>query len=292
MKIHKIIDCLKKQYGALFILPSFLGVGTFFLVPILIVMYYSCLDNTISKEFVFMDNYIMLLSNNAFKLAVKNTVLFTGISVPLLVVISLLTAIAIDKVCFGKRLYNYLLLSTMIIPIASVALIWKIFFDSNGVMNTILEHFGFQMVDWLKSDWGLFIAILLFLWKNVGYTMVLFIAALKSVPSNLIEAAKIDGAGESKIFFRIKIPYLLPTILFAVIISVIASFKVFREVYILTGDYPYETMYLLQHFMNNAFINLDYQKLGAAAVLMCIVISLIILVLFKIDDVVGRDLEG
>lgn len=292
MKIHNFKKVLRDKEGNIFMLPSILGVICFFVIPFIIILWYSCLDDPINKNFVFIDNYITLFKNNAFKLAVKNTFLFTGISVPLLMTLSLVIALLIDKINFGRKLFNSFLLSTLVIPVASIALVWKTIFHNNGVLNNIFETFGFQTIDWLKSDWGILVAILLFLWKNIGYIMVLFIAALKSIPKQIIEAAQIDGASSTRIFFRIKLAYLSPTILFGLIISIINSFKVFREVYILTGDYPYENLYLLQHFINNTFRSLDYQKLSAAAVLMCLFISLIILLLFKVDSVLGRDLEG
>ena len=107
----------------------------------------------------------------------------------------------------------------------------------------------------------------------------------------ITEAAQLDGAGAMKTFFRIKLPYLSSSILFVTILSVINSFKVFREVYLLTGDYPYDSLYLLQHFMNNMFKSLDYQRLSAAAILMVIVMIVIIGILFLIDRKLEKDIE-
>ena len=101
----------------------------------------------------------------------------------------------------------------------------------------------------------------------------------------------LDGAGPVRVFYRIKLPYISSTILFVTILSLINSFKIFREVYLMTGNYPYDTLYMLQHFMNNTFKNLDYQKLSAAAILMCAVMIVLIGVLFLIEDKVGRDVE-
>ena len=101
-----------------------------------------------------------------------------------------------------------------------------------------------------------------------------------------------EGAGELYKFFGIKLRYLSPTVLFVTILSLINSFKVFREVYLLAGDYPYESLYMLQHFMNNTFRTLDYQKLSAAAVIMALVMVVVIWVLFKVEDWFGKDVEG
>ena len=104
--------------------------------------------------------------------------------------------------------------------------------------------------------------------------------------------ADVEGASPAHKFFNIKLRYLSPTVLFVTILSVINSFKVFREVYLLVGKYPYEKIYMLQHFMNNTFDSLDYQKLSAAAVLMALVMVVLIALLFKAEDIFGKDVEG
>ena len=131
----------------------------------------------------------------------------------------------------------------------------------------------------------------MFLWKNLGYNMILFMAALAGIPKDILEVAELEGAGRIYQFFHIKLRYLSPTIVFVLILSMINSFKIFREVYLLTGDYPYDKLYMLQHFMNNTFLSLDYQKLSSAAILICIAMILIIGALFLIDRRLGGDIE-
>lgn len=121
--------------------------------------------------------------------------------------------------------------------------------------------------------------------------MILFMAALSNIPRELLETADVEGAGPVRKFFYIKIRYLSPTLLFVTILSLINSFKVFREIYLLTGDYPYGNLYMLQHFMNNIFRSLDYQRLAAAAVVMTIAMVIIILVLFITENRFGKDVE-
>ena len=122
--------------------------------------------------------------------------------------------------------------------------------------------------------------------------MVLFAAALNNIPKDILEAASIDGAGAFYKFFRISLRFLSPTILFVTVLSLINSFKVFREVYLLAGEYPLEGLYMLQHFINNTFGRLEYEKLSSAAVLMSLVMIAIIGVLFLIDRRVGKDVEN
>ena len=145
----------------------------------------------------------------------------------------------------------------------------------------------------LLAEDGMVVIVLLFLWKNLGYNMILFMAALNNIPKELLEVAEVEGASKVYQFFHIKLRYLSPTVLFVTILSIINSFKVFREIYLLSGDYPYEGLYMLQHFMNNMYNkNLDYQRLSASAIMLAIVIIALIALLFAIENYFGKDVEG
>lgn len=275
-----------------FLSPSFLGVAVFFIVPFCVVVYYSVIDGVGSRNFVFLDNFIKLFHNSAFLLAAKNTLTFSAAAVPLAVVLSIVLALMLEARIPGKSQFRTFFLSPMMVPVASVVLIWQVLFNYNGTVNEFLLLFGADKIDWLQSEHSQIVVILLFLWKNLGYFMILFMAGLANIPRELLEVADVEGASELYKFFSIKLRYLSPTVLFVTILSLINSFKVFREVYLLTGDYPYETLYMLQHFMNNTFNSLDYQKLSAAAVVMAIVMVIIIALLFKAEDWFGKDVEG
>ena len=146
-------------------------------------------------------------------------------------------------------------------------------------------------IDWLKSNYGPVVIILLFLWKNLGYNMILFMSGLSSVPKDQIEVARLESATESQIFWMIKLRYLSSTIMFVIIMSLINSFKVFREVYLLAGNYPFDSLYTMQHYMNNTFQSLDYQKLSSAAIIMAAFMMVVIGILLLLEDWFGRDLE-
>ena len=275
-----------------FLSPSLLGVGVFFILPFGVVVYYSMIDGVGTRNFVFLDNFTKLLSNSAFLMAAKNTLLFSALAVPLAVVLSLALAVMLEARIPGKSMFRTFFLSPMMVPVASVVLIWQVLFNYNGSVNEWIMALGGGRIDWLQSDANIYVVVLLFLWKNLGYFMILFMAGLANIPKELLEVADVEGATEHYKFFAIKLRYLSPTVLFVTILSLINSFKVFREVYLLTGDYPYESLYMLQHFMNNTFRSLDYQKLSAAAVVMALVMVVIIALLFKIEDAFGKDVEG
>ena len=275
-----------------FLSPSVLGVAVFFVVPFGVVVYYSLIDGVGSRNFVFLDNFTKLLQNSAFRMAAKNTLQFSVVAVPLAVILAIVLALMLEARIPMKSQFRTFFLSPMMVPVASIVLIWQVLFNYNGTVNEFLMLFGADKIDWLQSDHCQIVVILLFLWKNLGYNMILFMAGLANIPKDLLEVADVEGASETYKFFAIKLRYLSPTVLFVLILSLINSFKVFREVYLLTGDYPYENLYMLQHFMNNTFRSLDYQKLSAAAVIMAIVMVVLIALLFRIEDWFGKDVEG
>ena len=281
-----------KLSSGLFIAPSFLGVLLFFVLPFVQVIQYSLVDNPISKNFVHFNNFTDVMHNGAFQRAVHNTISFSVVAVPLAVILSLLLAIVLESKLPFRSQFRTFFLSPMMVPVASIVLIWQVLFHYNGAVNDMLAHVGIDKIDWMKSEYSQVVIVILFLWKNLGYNMILFMAALASVPRDILEVARLESASPLQVFFHIKIRYLSSTIVFVTIMSLINSFKVFREVYLLTGDYPYDSIYMLQHFMNNKFKSLDYQTLSAAAVLMALVMVVIIGILLFAEDRFGKDVEG
>ncbi len=288
---HEKLSWKRRRVLGLFLTPSFLGVMTFFVLPFFVVFFYSVVDNPISKRFVFFDNFVTVFQNNAFQQAAWNTFRFSVIAVPLAVILSLLLALMLDKKIPFASQFRTAFLSPMMVPVASVVLIFRVLFDFNGAVNVLLGIFDIAKIDWFKSDYAPIVVVLLFLWKNLGYNMILFMAALGTVPKEALEVAALETTSQWKIFYYIKIRYLSPTFLFVTIMSLISSFKIFREVYLLTGDYPYESLYTLQNYMNNMFRQLDYQKLSAAAIIMAIVMIIIIAALYIVENWFGKDME-
>ena len=274
-----------------YLTPSLLGVLLFFFGPMLIVLVQSFQRSATNSEFVGVDNYVHVWNNQAFQSAAKNTLIFAGLAVPLAVLLSLLLALLLSSKIPGKSVFRSIMLNPMMVPVASIVLIWQVMFSYNGALNTYMGWFGIDKIDWMKSNWSRLVILILFLWKNLGYNMVLFISAISAVPAEQLESAKMDGAHAVRRFFSIKLPYLWPTIFFVGIMSLINSFKIFREVYLLTGDYPVNALYMLQHFMNNMFSHLDNAKLTAAAIIMCIAMIIIVGALFIAENRLGRDTE-
>jgi multiple sugar transport system permease protein len=281
-----------KKHSVLYMLPSLLGVLLFFLLPFAVVIYYALVDNPINHKFVGFENFVRIIQNSSFQQAAKNTATFSLVAVPLAVILSLVMALILEENIPMKSQFRTFFLSPMMVPVASIVLIWQVLFDYNGAINEFIKGLGGNSIDWFKSSYSQIVIVILFLWKNLGYNMILFMSALNAIPRDVLEVATLESASEFQKFWYIKLRYLSSTILFVAILSLINSFKVFREVYLLTGDYPYDSLYMLQHFMNNTFKSLDYQKLSAAAIIMGIVMCVVIGCLFFAEDRYGKDVEG
>lgn len=278
----------KNKTALIFIAPSISGFAVFFLIPFLIAVYYSLVDNPISGNFVGLSNYTDLLSNQVFLKAISNSIIFTVISVPLNILLSLGIALILNKNIYCRNFIRMSFIAPLVIPIASVVLIWQVIFDFKGSLNGLVIFLGFSSVDWMKSEFSRFVVLIVYLWKNAGYNMILLLAGLQNIPGEYYEAADIEGAGSWTQFFRITLVYLTPVLFFVFVISIINSFKVFRETYLISGSYPYDSIYMLQHYMNNMFISLDYQKLTSAAVIMAIFISLLVVIMFIVERKISR----
>ena len=288
-KLPRLILQKVKEWS--WLVPSMVGVLIFFVIPFCVVIYYSVLDNPIFAKFVGLDNFIRLFKNEAFLRACKNTAIFTVIAVPLSVALALWLAMLLNAKIPGKSWIRTCFLSPMMVPIASVVLVWQIIFHIHGSLNHFTALFGMEPTDWLKTSWSYMVLTIMFLWKTLGYNMILFMSGLGSIPKDILEVADLEGATPLYTFLHIKLRYLAPTILFVNILSIMSSFKMFREVYLLTGDYPSNDVYLLQHFMNNTFNSLDYQKLSSAAVLLGIVMVIVMGILFMLEKKLGEDVE-
>ena len=273
-----------------FLSPSFLGVFLFFILPFVVVVKYA-FTNAAGEQVAF-QNFVNLLKNPIFRMAAKNTLTFSAVAVPLSVVLAIVLALMLECRIPMKSYFRSFFLSPMMVPVASIVLIWQVLFSYNGTVNVLLELLGKTPIDWLNTEYAPWVVVLLFLWKNLGYNMILFMAGLANIPRELLEVADVEGAGAAYKFFAIKLRYLSPTVLFVTILSLINSFKIFREVYLLAGNYPYESLYTLQHFMNNMFNALDYQKLSAAALIMAVFMVGLIALLFAVEDWFGKDVEG
>lgn len=273
----------RQMAGVCFLLPGLLGVLVFTLIPFVEVVRRS-FQSAVGNQWVGPDNYRNVLSNTAFRMAAGNTLRFTVICIPLLVALSLLLAVVLQKLKFLKNTLKSIFLVPVAVPAASVVLVWKILFHSNGLINGVLTALGRERIGWMTTGASFWVLVLSYLWKNLGYDMILWMAGLAGIPKEIYEAARVDGAGEWKCFTRITMPNLLPSLYTISVLSFLNSFKVFREAWLVAGDYPQQDMYLLQHLYNNWFRELSFDKISAAAVMTAAVVLVLIVLLQRAWD--------
>ncbi len=261
----------RRLTGLWFLLPSLLGVLVFVLLPFLDVVRRSFLS-AVTEEWVGLKNYHDVLENGAFRLACWNTFRFTLCCLPVLIGISLVIGVLLQRRSRLGDAIKTALLFPMAVPVASIVLVWRALFLPHGLVNGALDLLSIEPQDWMATSKALWVLVGSYLWKNLGYDMVLWMAGLSSISGSIYEAARIDGAGEWTIFRCITLPCLLPTLFTVTVLSILNSFKVFREAYLVAGDYPHKSMYLLQHLFNNWFLDLSFDRMAAGAVLTALVI--------------------
>lgn len=274
---------------ALFLLPSFAGVTLFVFLPFLDVMKRS-LQTAVTGEFMGLKNYNVIFHNQAFMLAVHNTIRFTLVCIPLLVLAGLLVAFPLSDLKDAGPIKSVYLFP-LAMPTATIVLVWKMVFYRQGFLNLLLTRIGEitgrwgpVMKDYLGTGASFWVLVASYLWKNTGYTVVLWLAGILAIPNELTEAARVDGAGRLKCIRYIILPNLKGSFYTIVILSFLNSFKIYREAYLVAGSYPQEDIYLLQHLFNNWFVNMEFDKMAAAAVCVGIVLFGAIMVLQRLWD--------
>jgi len=274
--------------GFLFASPSIAGLTVFFIIPFTISIYLSFMQGSFgSGNFVGLKNYIDVFNSPTFRLAAFNTFKFNAVAVPMIMTFSLIVALMLNRKFKGRSLYRTIFIFPLILPVASVILFFRLIFSKNGVINDIFITVGLPVQDWFNSSNAFIVLVILYVWKNCGYNIILFLAALNRIPKEFYEAAETDGANGRIKLFKITLPLIVPHSFFIFIISVINSFKAFREAYILCGTHPHSSIYMLQHFMNNNFQNLNYARLSVGAIFVFVVIFLLIFVMLKLKNKAG-----
>lgn len=266
--------------GILFVLPFLAGFLLFYIIPFGISVGYSFTSGIGGGTFAGWTHYAEVLQSYAFQLAASNTFRFMGIGIPLIMAISLGLSLLLYGNTRRTKLFQSIFLYPMVIPIGSVVMFVQVMLSEFGIFNRILYQLGWEEKDWFQSGLAFYVLLFLYIWKNCGYNMVLFLTGLQAIPAECEEAAKLDGAGKRQYFWYIQCPLLAPSALFVFVMSVINAFKCYREAYLLGGKYPHKSIYMLQHFMNNNFENLNYQRLSVAAILVFLLIFLLVILLF------------
>ncbi len=245
--------------GWLFVAPALIVIGVFFFLPVLAALLLSFTDFDLyaladigNLRFVGLGNYIDLLQTPMFWKSLVNTFYFVLVGVPLSIAVSLGAALLLDsKLARFKGLYRTALFAPVVTTIVAVAVIWRYFFHTRyGLVNYTLGFIGIDPIDWLgDADWSMPTIILFAVWKNFGYNMIILLAGLQSIPQDLYEAARIDGASFWRQLRHITLPMLKPTMLLVAIITTSGYFQLFAEPYVMTRGGPLQSTTSVLYFM-------------------------------------------
>ncbi len=267
------------QWPLVFILPCFLGLLVFTYLPVLMSLGLSFSDWNLlgTPHFVGLDNYQTVLQDPLFWKTFQNTVFFVSVSVVLEIVCALVIALALNQALSGITFFRTIYFLPVITPMVSVALVWGWFYDPNyGLLNAFLAWFGQEPIAWLQqSPWAMWAIIVLRVWKEMGYAMVILLAGLQGIPTHLYESARMDGATAWQQLIRITLPMLTPTLFFLVTVSVMNAFQAFDAVYLLTQGGPENSTQVLVYWLfNNAF---QFYKVGPASAIAYILFWMILM---------------
>lgn len=268
-----------------FLLPSLIILSVFGLIPFLQGIYFSFTEYPLLRapSFVGFDNYIRMFNDGIFIESLKNTFVYMLVTVPVRIVLGLALALALNKAFPGRTLLRALFYFPVVTPLIIASSLWLFLFNTHfGMINAVLEVFGVGPVKWLTDPDVAFPAVMIMsIWKTVGWNMVILLAGLQGIPSEIYEAAAVDGANRWHSFRRITLPLLKPTILVSAVISTINASQVFEQVYVMTGGGPgYSTMTLVQLVYNAAFQ--QYEMGYAASVSTVLFLITLVITLFQL----------
>lgn len=275
---------------ALFLGPSVVGIGVFLIGPIIasFALAFAHWDLLTAPRFAAFENFVTLLRDPEFWGALGHTLAFIVGYVPLVLAFGLLVAVALNGRIPGRGLWRAVYFLPVVTSWVAVALVWKWLFNpSYGLINNALAGVGITGPAWLFDPaWAMPAVILTSLWKDVGFVMTILLAGLQGIPQEYLEAASIDGANGSQRLWRITLPLLAPALFFALTISLINSFQVFDQVYVMTGGGPAgATTVLIERIVKNAF---SYSKMGYAAAMSWALFLLVFLSSFLISRARAR----
>lgn len=270
----------RKKSLLLFLLPGFLGLMVFYVAPFFGGVYYSMTDGTINNNFVGIENYRRILKNQVFLLGLKNTMELSLLCAPLIFALAFALAAMLRTLKDKSLPYRNVLVMPYLMPTSALLLVWLVLFDYGGVINRLVVSAGLPRVLWLESAALRVPIVMMYLWKNVGFSVVIFSAALQAIPEAYYEFASLEGANALQKEIKITLPQILPTAFLVFVLAWVNAFKIFKEIYFIGGAYPHDAVYTLQHFMNNKFAQLDYQDVTTAAYSFAVIVLALFGVLY------------
>ena len=260
--------------GYLLVGPLLAGFLLFYVFPFGQVVWDSLSQGTgKSQLFVGLENYTRMFQNQMFLAAFGNTLRFLGIGLPVLLLLAYALALFLKGWAQRFQVLRAVFLLPYVMPVAGTVLLIDLLFSETGLVNRVLLALVLPLADWLQSPAAFWVMLLLYLWKSTGYGVVLLLSGLLTIPREHYQVAQVEGASPLQTFRYVTAPQMWYALFLAFVFSLINAFKCFREIFLVGGEHPHESVYMLQHFLNNAFANLNYQRLSVASVLLFLVIA-------------------
>ena len=270
--------------GYLLALPFLIGFAGFYLIPFLWSIRFTFTSGSGGTAFVGLRNYLDIFGSAAFRLAARNTFRFIVIGVPLLMVFSFLLALLLFDKFKGATFFRSLFLYPLVLPAASVVIVVQAFFSDGGLVNQLLSALGLPIEDWIQSEYAFPILVGLYIWKNCGYDLILFLAGLAAIPKEYREAAASEGASYWQTVRYITLPLLMPILIYTVITAMIGGLQMFDVPQVLTNGMgtPNRSSTTLVMFLNNYLkTSKNYGMAGAISVIIFLITGALSLVVYR-----------
>ncbi len=259
-------------------LPALAGFLVFYILPFFKSVRYSFIENTFTQKFVWFDNYKTVLTNEFFRMALKNTIVFSVISVVATVLLAFVLSLQLVKLSKRFSYIKSMFVMPYVLPTASIIFIWQTLFGTE-------KYALLQELETLGDFFVILPLYLLFTWKNIGIDIILITSALMRVPKETYEAAAVDGAHGLKMHTKITFPLIMPSMFFVIVLTFVNSLKIFKESHLYYNtNYPPDIAYMVQNYMNNHFYKLNYQNLSAAVVVFTVVMAIVIFLLYRLEN--------
>ena len=264
----------------LFLIPAGIILLLFFFIPFFesfLLGFQTYRHDIYNPQWVGLSNYIELVNSPVFWKTMANTFIYLIGVVPILVILSLIIAIVVSQKLLGITIFRTIIYIPVIVSLVVAGIAWKWLYAGNGVLNYLMSLIHLPQIGWLTNpDVAIYSVMAVTVWKGLGYYMVIYMAALTSVPKDLYEAADIDGASEFKKHMTVTIPHLKPTIALVSIVSSISAMKVFVEIYVMTQGGPMNSSKTIVYYIyQRAFENLDLGYASAAGVILLVMVMLL-----------------
>ncbi len=272
-----------RKWLVLLLLPGLTGFIFFWVYPVLSGVYISMTNYLDGGKFVFLHNYIQIFQNKVFLKALLNTFSITTVGVSLIMVISFIIGYYIWKTLTMHRLLKVVLLPLAVATVA-ISFVWETLFNSNGDINKLFtDILGFSTINWKSGALSYIPILLLYIWRYIGIDIIVFVAALNTISTEIIQAFLLDSKSKLKQMYYVFIPGIVPQTIFVFFISLMYCLWLSQDIFTLWKDYPPEQLYLLQHFITNSFRKLNYENAAAASTVLITIIGVILVFLRKLE---------